>query len=97
MDWKANATHAGNFIAAQRGFDEEEGVSLEIESGSGGTTTAEQVDLEKYELGLTSAASVLQTRNDGLDLRSYAAALVLTVLGMTLYGAVSGVQGRLTW
>lgn len=74
LDWKANATHAGNFVAAERGFDTEEGVSLEIESGSGGTTTAEQVGLEKYELGLTSAASVLQTRNGGVPLRSYAAA-----------------------
>ena len=74
LDWKANATHAGNFVAAENGFDEAEGVSLEITSGSGGTTTAEQVGLQKYELGLTSAASVLQTRSGDVSLRSYAAA-----------------------
>ena len=74
LDWKANATHAGNFVAAERGFDEKEGVSIEIESGSGGSTTAEQVGLRKYELGLTSAASVLGARNGDVSLRSYAAA-----------------------
>ncbi|GAB7093549.1 hypothetical protein JCM30237_07010 [Halolamina litorea] len=74
LDWKANGTHAGNFVAAEKGFDEEEGVSLSIESGSGGSTTAEQVGLRKYEIGLTSAASVLGARNGDVSIRSYAAA-----------------------
>lgn len=74
LDWKANATHAGPFVAAQEGFDEDEGVDIEIVPGSGGATTAEQVGLEKYELGLTSASAVLGTRSGDVAVRSYAAA-----------------------
>lgn len=74
LDWKANATHAGCIVAKQRGFYEDEGLSITIDSGEGGLSTAKQVGLQKYTFGLTSAAAVLQTRANDLDIRSYAAA-----------------------
>jgi NitT/TauT family transport system substrate-binding protein len=74
LDWKANATHAGSFVAKQKGFYEDEGLSVTIDSGTGGLSTAKQIGLQKYTFGLTSAAAVLQTRAKDLDIRSYTAA-----------------------
>ncbi|WP_257627930.1 ABC transporter substrate-binding protein [Haloplanus salinarum] len=74
LDWKANATHAGHFVARERGFYEAEGLSVDIVSGKGGASTAKQVGLEKYPLGLTSAAATLGTRDEGVALQAYAAA-----------------------
>lgn len=74
LDWKANATQAGHFVAKQRGFYGEEGLSVEITGGEGGQSTATQAALGKYDLGLTSAAAVLQTRANGQPLRAFAAA-----------------------
>jgi NitT/TauT family transport system substrate-binding protein len=74
LDWKANATHAGHFVAKSRGFYDEEGLSVDIVSGKGGASTAKQVGLEKYPLGLTSAAATLGTADEGVSLRAYAAA-----------------------
>lgn len=74
LDWKANATHAGSFVAKRKGFYNDEGLSVTIDSGQGGLSTAKQVGLQKYTLGLTSAAAILQTRTKKLDVVSYAAA-----------------------
>lgn len=73
LDWQANATHAGHFVAKERGFYEDRGLSVDISPGEGGGSTAKQVGAEKYTLGLTSAASVLQTRSEDLAVKSYAA------------------------
>lgn len=74
LDWKANATQAGHFVAREKGFYEDEGLAVEITGGNGGQSTAKQVALGKYDLGLTSAAAALQTRAEDLSLRAYAAA-----------------------
>lgn len=73
LDWKANATQVGHFVAKQRGFFEEEGISVRITGGEGGQSTAKQVALDKYDFGLTSAAAVLQTRANDQPLRAFAA------------------------
>ncbi|WP_251331178.1 ABC transporter substrate-binding protein [Haloplanus pelagicus] len=74
LDWKANATHAGHFVATSRGFYEAEGLTVDLVSGKGGASTAKQVGLEKYPLGLSSAAATLGTLDEGVPLRAYAAA-----------------------
>ena len=74
LDWKANATQAGHFVAKRKGFYEDEGLSVEITGGEGGQSTAKQTALGKYDLGLTSVAAVLQTRASDQPLRAFAAA-----------------------
>lgn len=74
LDWKANATQVGHFIAKEKDFFETEGLSVELTGGKGGQSTAKQVALGKYDLGLTSAAAVLQTRAKDQPLRAFAAA-----------------------
>ena len=93
LDWKANATQVGHFVAKQRGFYGEEGLSVEITGGEGGQSTATQTALGKYDLGLTSSAAVLQTRSEDQPLRAFAA--VQQGPNSTVYTATEVFGGRL--
>lgn len=74
LNWKPNATQAGYFVADQEGFYEEEGLSVDLVSGQGGSFAAKQVGLGNQDLGLGTGVALLQARNRDLDVRSFAAA-----------------------
>ncbi|MFB6101419.1 MAG: ABC transporter substrate-binding protein [Haloplanus sp.] len=74
LNWKPNATQAGYFVADQNGFYEEEGLSVDLVSGQGGSFAAKQVGLGNQHIGLGTGVALLQARNRDLDIRSFAAA-----------------------
>jgi NitT/TauT family transport system substrate-binding protein len=74
LNWKPNATQAGYFVADRNGFYEEEGVSVDLVSGQGGSFAAKQVGLGNQDVGLGTGVALLQARNRDLDVRAYAAA-----------------------
>ncbi len=72
LNWNANATQAGYFVAKRKGFYDEQGVRVtEFVPGQGGTFAAKQVGLGRQSFGLSDAASVLTARSKGLPVRSY--------------------------
>ncbi|MCO8244233.1 ABC transporter substrate-binding protein [Haladaptatus sp. AB643] len=72
LNWNANSTQAGYFVAKRKGFYDEQGVTVtEFVPGQGGTFAAKQVGLGRQGFGLSDAASVLTARSKGLPVRSY--------------------------
>lgn len=74
LNWKPNPTQAGYFVAAERGFYEEEGLNVELVPGKGGSFATKQVGLGNYDFGLGSSAGLLTARAEDLPVRSYATA-----------------------
>lgn len=74
LNWKTNPTQAGYFVAKDRGYYEEDGLSVELVPGQGGGFATKQVGLGNYGFGLGSGVAVLQARAEDLPVRSYAAA-----------------------
>ncbi|WP_251342232.1 ABC transporter substrate-binding protein [Haloplanus halophilus] len=74
LNWKPNATQAGYFVADRNGFYAEEGLSVDLVSGQGGSFAAKQVGLGNQDVGLGTGIALLQARNRDLDVRAYAAA-----------------------
>ncbi|WP_248895656.1 ABC transporter substrate-binding protein [Haloplanus halobius] len=74
LNWKPNATQAGYFVADQNGFYEEEGLSVDLVSGQGGSFAAKQVGLGNQDIGLGTGIALLKARNRDLDIQSFAAA-----------------------
>lgn len=74
LNWKTNATQAGYFVAKERGFYEDEGLTVEqLVSGQGGNFAAQQVGLGAYSFGLGRGPALLIARDKDLPVRSYAA------------------------
>jgi NitT/TauT family transport system substrate-binding protein len=72
LNWKANATQAGYFVAKRKGFYDEQGVTVrKFVPGQGGTFAAKQVGLKRHAFGLSDAASVLTARGKDLPVRSF--------------------------
>ncbi|MFB6165703.1 MAG: ABC transporter substrate-binding protein [Haloarculaceae archaeon] len=74
LNWKPNPTQAGYYVARDRGYYDDEGLSVELVPGKGDTFAAKQVGLHNADLGLGSGAAVLESRKKDLPVRSYAAA-----------------------
>lgn len=74
LNWKPNPTQAGYFVAKERGYYDEEGLSVELVSGQGSSFATKQVGLGNYEFGLGGGVAVLQARAEDLPVRAYAAA-----------------------
>lgn len=68
LDFTPNAVHAGIFLARSRGFDEAEGVRLEIEPPSDSTDAVKLLSASKVDLAILDIHDLALAREKGADL-----------------------------
>jgi NitT/TauT family transport system substrate-binding protein len=73
LDWKAQAYHAPFYVGVARGFYKEEGIDLEVISGSGSSDTVKQVGSGTVEFGLADALVLVQAAQQRVPAKSIAA------------------------
>jgi ABC-type nitrate/sulfonate/bicarbonate transport system substrate-binding protein len=72
LDWKAEPTYAGFFIAKQQGFFAKRGLDVEIEEGNGATVAAQLVGAGTYSIASCSGEATAIARAKGIPVRSLA-------------------------
>jgi NitT/TauT family transport system substrate-binding protein len=71
LNWKPSGLHAPYFVAAAKGFYEEEGLTLSsIETGEGSTFSAKQAGLGNVDFAVSSADQVLNINSRDLSPQS---------------------------
>ena len=73
LDWKGGAQHAPFYLGKQRGFFKEEGIDLDVISGSGSSDTIKQVGSKAVEFGLVDALVLVQGTQQRVPAKSIAA------------------------
>jgi NitT/TauT family transport system substrate-binding protein len=73
LDWKAGAQHAPFYLAKARGFYKDEGLDVEIISGSGSSDTVKQVGSGSIDFGLVDALVLVQAAQQRVPVKSMAA------------------------
>jgi NitT/TauT family transport system substrate-binding protein len=73
LDWKAGAQHAPFYLAKARGFYKDEGLDVEIISGSGSSDTVKQVGSGTVDFGLVDALVLVQAAQQRVPIKSIAA------------------------
>jgi len=73
IDWKAEPTYAGFYIAKERGFFKDQGLDVEIVEGSGATTSAQVIgSTDEYLMGSCSGAATAIARSREVPIKSLA-------------------------
>ncbi len=72
IDWKAEPTYAGFYIAKEKGFYEKRGLDVEIVEGSGAVTAAQLVGSGEYFIASCSGEATAIARSKGIPVRSLA-------------------------
>lgn len=73
LDWKAGAQHAPFYLAKARGFYKDEGLDVDIISGSGSSDTVKQVGSGTVDFGLVDALVLVQAAQQRVPVKSIAA------------------------
>src|SRR4051812_31160465 len=73
LDWKGGAQHAPFYLGKQRGYYKDEGLDLEVISGSGSSDTIKQVGSKAVEFGLVDALVLVQGAQQRVPAKSIAA------------------------
>jgi ABC-type nitrate/sulfonate/bicarbonate transport system substrate-binding protein len=73
LDWKAGAQHAPFYLGKERGYYKEQGIDLEVISGSGSSDTIKQVGSKAVEFGLVDALVLTQGAQQRVPVKSIAA------------------------
>jgi NitT/TauT family transport system substrate-binding protein len=73
LDWKGGAQHAPFYLGKQRGYYSEEGLDLEVISGSGSSDTIKQIGSKAVEFGLVDALVLVQGAQQRVPAKSIAA------------------------
>jgi NitT/TauT family transport system substrate-binding protein len=73
LDWKGGAQHAPFYFGVQRGLYKQEGIDLEVISGSGSSDTIKQVGSKAVEFGLVDALVLVQGTQQRVPAKSIAA------------------------
>lgn len=72
LDWKMGPEFIGYVVAKEKGYYLEEGLDVELVEGTGAVDSAKLVAAGTYDLGVSSAAAVLEARSWGAPLYSIA-------------------------
>jgi ABC-type nitrate/sulfonate/bicarbonate transport system substrate-binding protein len=73
IDWKAEPTYAGFYVAKERGFYRKRGLDVEIVEGTGATVAAQLIGAgTPYFIGSSSAEATAIARSKGVPVRSVA-------------------------
>src|ERR1700730_14277658 len=73
LDWKGGGQHSPFYLAKQSGFYQDEGIDLEIVSGSGSSDVVKQVGAGAVEFGLADALVLTQAAQQRVPLKAIAA------------------------
>src|SRR5438552_13951459 len=73
LDWKGGAQHAPFYLGKQRGYYSDEGLDLDVISGSGSSDTIKQVGSKAVEFGLVDALVLVQGAQQRVPAKSIAA------------------------
>ncbi|MEH2474701.1 NitT/TauT family transport system substrate-binding protein [Nitrobacteraceae bacterium AZCC 2161] len=73
LDWKGGAQHAPFYLAKDRGYYKEEGIELDIISGSGSSDVVKQVGSNAVEFGVADALVLVQGAEQGVPVKAIAA------------------------
>src|SRR5215467_9190175 len=73
LDWKGGAQHAPFYFGKQKGFYKDEGLDLDVISGSGSSDTIKQVGSRAVEFGLVDALVLVQGAQQRVPAKSIAA------------------------
>jgi ABC-type nitrate/sulfonate/bicarbonate transport system substrate-binding protein len=73
LDWKGGAQHAPFYFGKQKGFYKDEGLDLDVISGSGSSDTIKQIGSKAVEFGLVDALVLLQGAQQRVPAKSIAA------------------------
>jgi NitT/TauT family transport system substrate-binding protein len=73
LDWKGGAQHAPFYLGKQRGYYKDDGLDLDVISGSGSSDTIKQVGSKAVEFGLVDALVLLQGAQQRVPAKSIAA------------------------
>ncbi len=85
LDWYPNANHAGLFLALERGWFAEEGLSVEVYTPSDPATVLQTVGAGRDTFGISYQTDVLLARAQGVPVVSVAAIAQQPLMGiMTL-------------
>lgn len=73
LDWTVQGTHAPFFVAEKKGYFKEEGLTVQIDRGTGAGNTANAVAGGAYDIGYVDMAVVVKHNaiNPGRTLQSY--------------------------
>ena len=73
LDWKGGGQHALFYLGRQRGYFRDEGVDLEIYSGTGTSDSVKQVGIRAVDCALADALVVVQAAEQRVPIKSVAA------------------------
>jgi NitT/TauT family transport system substrate-binding protein len=73
LDWKGGGQHAPFYLAKERGYYKDEGIDLDIISGSGSSDVAKQVGSKAVEFGVADALVLVQAAEQRVPLTAIAA------------------------
>ena len=73
LDWKGGGQHAPFYLARERGYYKDEGIDLDIISGSGSSDVVKQVGSKAVEFGLADALVLVQAAEQRVPLTTVAA------------------------
>jgi NitT/TauT family transport system substrate-binding protein len=73
LDWKGGGQHAPFYLARERGYYKEEGIDLDIISGSGSSDVVKQVGSKAVEFGIADALVLVQAAEQRVPLTTIAA------------------------
>ena len=73
LDWKGGGQHAPFYLAKERGYYKDEGIDLDIISGSGSSDVVKQVGSKAVEFGIADALVIVQAAEQRVPLTAIAA------------------------
>ena len=73
LDWKGGGQHAPFYLAKERGYYKDEGIDLDIISGSGSSDVVKQVGSKAVEFGVADALVLVQAAEQRVPLTTVAA------------------------
>ena len=73
LDWKGGGQHAPFYLAKERGYYKDEGIDLDIISGSGSSDVVKQVGSKAVEFGIADALVLVQAAEQRVPLTAVAA------------------------
>jgi NitT/TauT family transport system substrate-binding protein len=82
LDWKGGGQHAPFYLAKQSGFYQDEGIDLEIVSGSGSSDVVKQVGAGAVEFGLADALVLTQAAQQRVPIKAIAAYYLRTPIAV---------------
>jgi NitT/TauT family transport system substrate-binding protein len=83
VDWILNGTHAGYFIAQEKGFYKEKGLDVSISRGFGSGDTVKRVATGSVDFGIADTGAVIAARsNDDIPVRIVAMVYDKATLGL---------------